>query len=154
MAHAFYRKIKSLQKQGQLTVEQLNSWPELKNVLNIFITNLSDNQSLLVSVAIKGISLVGSVTPLPLSHGINENAATYNATEKMEVDGDPQLFTKSYVARMLLKLIKSTSAKAKTREDAAICLGHLAIGDGQYFTQENLDAFIGLLKLVRVFFTL
>lgn len=144
MAHAFHRKIRSLQKQGQLTDDQLNNWPELKNTVDILITNLSDTQTLLVSAAVKGITLLGSIIALPLP----AHDTTYNVEEKMDVDGDPQLFTKSYVARILLKIVKSTSAKAKIREEAAACLGFLAIGDGKYFTKGNLNAFISLLKLV------
>lgn len=135
-----------MKKQGQLSDGQVNSWSELKSALDILIRNLSDTQTLLISAAVKGITLLGTIMVLPLPSGGNET--TYNATEKMEVDGDPQLFTKSYVAKMLLKLVKSTSAKAKIREDAAACLGFLAIGDGKYFTKGNLDAFIDLLKIV------
>lgn len=124
--------------------EQLNNWSELKNTIDILITNLGDNQPLLVSAAVKGLTLLGSIITLPLQ----AHDTTYNVEEKMDVDGDPQLFTKSYVARMLLKILKSTSAKAKIREEAAACLGFLAIGDGKYFTKGNLNAFMSLIKLV------
>lgn len=32
------------------------------------------------------------------------------------------------------------------REDSARCLGYLAIGDGEFFTQRNLDKFLSIIK--------
>lgn len=36
--------------------------------------------------------------------------------------------------------------RARVREDAARCLGYLAIGDGEFFTQRNLDKFLAISK--------
>lgn len=49
----------------------------------------------------------------------------------------------------IFRLLKSAHTKAKTREEAAICLGYLAIGDGAFFVRTNLNEFRTLLKLTK-----
>lgn len=124
---------------------------------------LGDQQSLLVSAAIKGLSLIGSVAPLGLPNG-----SSTTKDEKMDVDGEFFLFkkyndlfnsifadaspapsTKTSVSDTVFRLLKSAHTKAKTREEAAICLGYLAIGDGAFFVESNLKQFRTLLKLSK-----
>lgn len=49
------------------------------------VSLLTEQQPLLVSAAIKGISLIGSSTPLPLQEA--ENTTKPDSDSKMEVDG-------------------------------------------------------------------
>lgn len=161
-SHAIHRKIKLLQRNGTLTDAFINNWSQLKKALDILIEYLNDSQPLLASAAIKGISLIGSATCLPLpAKPISDVAAvestsssvptTYDPDEKMEIDGEkPECYTKSYVAKTVLRLLRSAHSRPKIREEAAICLGYLAIGDGHYFAQGNLNAFIKLIKLVSI----
>lgn len=159
VSHGLHRKISLLEKTGELSQTNVSEWTELKQVVNLLIENLTDQQTLLVSAAIKGISLIGSVTKLPLpERSINSSsssstslaASTYDPDEKMEVDDDTNEYTRSYVAQKILYLLKSAHSRPKIREEAANCLGHLAIGDPAYFTAGNLSAFTKMIKLVRV----
>ena len=47
----------------------------------------------------------------------------------------------------IFALLKSLSVRQKIREDAAICLGCLAIGDGKYFTVKSLEKLLSFIKL-------
>lgn len=78
-------------------------------------TLLSEQQPLLVSAAIKGISLIGAATVLPIPD-----------TKPMEVDNSVTSISKSSLASTIFRLVKSAHTKAKLREDAAVCLGKLA----------------------------
>lgn len=49
----------------------------------------------------------------------------------------------------IVKLVKSAHSRQKIREDAAACLGYLAIGDGQFFVSVNLTAFLSMLRLSK-----
>lgn len=145
ISHAIHRRIKC-----DKSIDTAN-WQELKRALVVLIDHLNDQQPLLSSAAIKGISLIGSVTVLPLPNSSNDAEATYDPDEKMDVDGDTEsrVHTKSLVAKTVLRLLRSAHSRPKIREEAAICLGYLAIGDGKYFTQGNLNAFIKMLKLTK-----
>lgn len=144
ISHAIHRRIKCDQ-----SIDTAN-WAELKRALILLIDFLNDQQPLLLAAAIKGISLIGSVTILPLPNSLND-AATYDPDEKIDVDDENKthVHTKSLVAKTVLRLLRSAHSRPKIREEAAICLGYLAIGDGQYFTQGNLNAFIKMLKLTK-----
>lgn len=154
LSHAFHRKIGHLRKTGAFDENAIFEWTELKQVVNLLIEHLNDQQPLLVSAAINGISLIGSVVRLPLADrpANRESSSTqsYDVDEKMEVDGDQNDYTKEYVGQKLLFLLKSAHSRAKIREEAAHSLGHLAIGDGAYFAQGNLNAFANLIKLVCI----
>lgn len=145
ISHAIHRRIKY-----DKSIDTAN-WYELKRALVVVIDHLNDQQPLLSAAAIKGISLIGSVTILPLPNSSNGTALTYDPDEKMDVDGDSEtrVHTKSMVAKTVLRLLRSAHSRAKIREEAAICLGYLAIGDGAYFTEGNLNAFIKMLKLTK-----
>lgn len=161
VSHGLHRKISLLEKTGELSQTNASEWSELKQVVNLLIENLTDQQTLLVSAAIKGISLIGSVLKLPLPERSNNSsgssssstslaASTYDPDEKMEVDDETNEFTKSYVAQKILYLLKSAHSRPKIRVEPAYCLGHLAIGDPAYFTAGNLSAFTKMIKLVCV----
>lgn len=153
LSHALHRKIIHLRKTGKLTETLTSEWIEPKTVLYMLIEHLNDQQPLLVSAAISGISLIGSVIKLPLPErqndgSSNETVENYEFKEKMDVDGESKDFTKAHVAQTILRLLKSAHSRQKIREEAALCLGHLAIGDGAFFTHANLNEFIKLIKLV------
>lgn len=148
-AHAYYRKIK------HCGVAQLNE--TFKVFVNLLCTLLTSQQSLLVSAACKGLGLIGSVACLPIPDGSEASAkapataaAANDDDNRMQVDdgdSDKQL-TKFTVMTTLLQSLKSAHSRPRVREEAAECLGHLAIGDGQFFTARNLETFLKLLKLV------
>lgn len=154
LSHAFHRKISNFRRAGTLVNANLHEWAEFKLVVHLLIERLGDQQPLLVSAALKGLALIGSVAPLPLSDRSNDEASdlseisTYNPDEKMDVDEEPKELTKSIVAHKVLYLLRSAHSRPKTKEEAAHVLGSLAIGDGAFFTKGNLDAFIKMVKLV------
>lgn len=144
-----------MRKSGTLDEKVTSNWPELKQVVILLIDHLTDQQPLLVSAAINGISLIGSVIKLPLpdqsaeaSAGSTSTSTTYSTDEQMDVDGEANDYSKAFVAQKILFLLKSAHSRPKIREEAAHCLGHLAIGDGAYFTPGNLNAFTNMIKLV------
>lgn len=154
LSHALHRKVHSIRKSGTLDEKTAANWTELKQVVILLIDHLTDQQPLLVSAAINGISLIGSVIKLPLpdraeaSAGSSKSASTYDCDEKMDVDGEANEYSKAFVAQKVLFLLKSAHSRPKIREEAAHCLGNLAIGDGAYFTKGNLNAFTKMIKLV------
>lgn len=145
ISHAIHRRIKS-----DKSIDTSN-WPELKSALTVLIGYLTDQQPLLSAAAIKGFSLIGSVTILPLPNSASGTATTYDPDEEMDADAnnDSKTPTKSLLAKIVLRLVRSAHSRAKIREEAAICLGYLAIGDGAFFTRGNLNAFIKMLKLAK-----
>lgn len=154
LSHALHRKIGAWRKAGTLDESFTSEWAELKSVVILLIEHLTDQQPLLVSAAINGISLIGSVIKLPLPDRSSDQsgsstAATYDSEEKMDVDGEPNVYSKSFVAQKILYLLRSAHSRPKIREEAAHCLGHLAIGDGEFFTKGNLNAFTKMIKMVR-----
>lgn len=136
------RKILSWRKAGTLNVAQTAEWAELKQVVNWLVEHLSHQQQLLVSASINGLGLIGSVICLPLPDSVGD--------EPMDISIAPNEFSKQYVGKKLLFLIRSAHSRQKIREEAAHGLGHLAVGDPATFTQWNLNEFIKMLKLVRI----
>lgn len=68
----------------------------------------------------------------------------------MEVDNSDCVVSKSSLVSTIFRLLKSAHTKAKLREDAAICLGYCAVGDGKYFAASNLKLFLEIVKLVKL----
>lgn len=64
------------------------------------------------------------------------------------MDDSDSPISKASLASTIFRLLKSAHTKAKLREDAANCLGYLAVGDGKYFAASNLKMFIEIVKLV------
>lgn len=108
---------------------------------------LGEQQPLLVSAGIKGLSLIGSAAPLVLPETVADKMDTDESPAVAATDADA-LPTRLQVGEAVLKLLKSAHTRAKSREDAAVCLGYLAIGDGRTFAEWNLRQFLGLVKLV------
>lgn len=71
-------------------------------------------------------------------------------TTTIRIDFQLNLFivasTKLIIFGVIFGLLRSTGVRLKIREEAAKCLGNLAIGDGEYFTQINLEKFLTLVK--------
>lgn len=152
ISHAYYRKIKRCHTNE-------NNCPDFKKTVLILCGYLGDQQSLLVSAACKGLALIGTVASLPLPNGKDpsENAKSgltsaqsvaADDSDQMQVDSDEEKVTKIHLMNTVLSLLKSAHSRPKIREEAAVCLGHLSIGDGEFFTHRNLLAYTGLLKLV------
>lgn len=157
LSHAMHRKISSCRKSNTLNDKITSEWTELKQVIILLVDHLTDQQPLLVSAAINGISLIGSVIKLPLPDRTESDAGSSSTTasydvddEQMDVDGEMNVYSKAFVAQKILFILKSAHSRPKVREEAALCLGHLAIGDGAYFTNGHLNAFTKMIKLVRV----
>lgn len=47
------------------------------------------------------------------------------------------------------RLLLRSSVRPKIRGEAAKCLGNLAVGDGEYFTQRNLEKFLDMVKVQK-----
>lgn len=149
LSHAFNRKLTICRKSNTLSEQSIAEWDELKRVVDILIECLSDQQPLLVSAAIKGVSLIGSQIKLPLATSPVFETAESSSVEKMDCEEPPKSYSKSFLAESILRLLKSANSRPKIREESAYCLGYLAIGDAEHFTQKNLNEFKNLTKLVR-----
>lgn len=136
------RKILSWQKAGPLNDAQTSKWAELKQVVRLCVEHLTHQQQLLISASINGLGLIGSVICLPLPDAV--------ADEPMDISVVPNEFSKQNVGKKLLHLIRSAHSRQKIREEAAHCLGYLAVGDPATFTHWNLNEFIKMLKLVCI----
>jgi proteasome component ECM29 len=103
-------------------------------------TLLSHPTALLISVAIQGLGLIGSAAALPLT---NEDS--------MEVDGqisDSSIRSKPALVKKLFSLVQSGHTKAKVREESALCLGQLTVGDGT-LVRTVLEGFLELIKMSK-----
>ncbi|XP_058466922.1 proteasome-associated protein ECM29 homolog [Malaya genurostris] len=134
-ANAIHRKL--------ILTPELQSWSIFKDLVSLLISLLNDQQSLLQSASIRGLSLIGSTSKLPLS-----SESTREDTDKMDTDQN-DANTKAGLFKALITLLQSGHTKAKIREDVAHCLGYLAIGDQEFFAKRLLDSFLGMLKLTK-----
>lgn len=110
---------------------------------------LCETQWLLVSAAVKCTSMIGKTVEIPnvqveiqvqCNDGDEEELAEYKSIEAS---------TKMIIFGVVFQLLRSTSARQKIREEAAKCLGYLAIGDGAHFTKKNLEKFLTLAKVQK-----
>lgn len=112
---------------------------------------LCETQWLLVSAAVKCTSMIGKTVEIPNvqveiqvqcnnDDGDDEELAEYKSIEAS---------TKMIIFGVVFQLLRSTSARQKIREEAAKCLGYLAIGDGAHFTKKNLEKFLTLAKVQK-----
>lgn len=131
-ANAIHRKL-------TLTPE-LHTWQTFKTLVNLLISLLNDQQSLLQSASIKSLSLIGSTSKLPL---------VADTDQAMETNSGEQPASKQALFKSLLTLLQSGHTKPKIREDVAHCLGYLAVGDPAFFARRLLEAFLTLLKLTK-----
>ncbi|XP_058129433.1 proteasome-associated protein ECM29 homolog isoform X1 [Anopheles ziemanni] len=139
-SNAVYRKLLLKKNARELPGE---GWNTLKDLIELLASLLNEQQSLLQSAGIRSLCLVGSCSVLPLPE----------EDPKMETDGDekvkPVKMTKALLMETLMTLLQSAHTKAKIREDAAHCLGYLAVGDREYYARKVLSRFLGLLKMTK-----
>jgi proteasome component ECM29 len=121
----FYRIMYSRQSKNDSAFAQLLSSAEFNNSVTYLIKLLTDPKSLLTLAAIKGISQLGCSIKLPLEE--------IEVKEDASMDVDENQGSKNYVFKTLVQLLKSSQTKQKIREDSAHCLGHLCIGDAEFF---------------------
>lgn len=81
---------------------------------------------------------------------IDDDGVELSSENAMEVDDLEPIRTKSYLHLVMVNLLKSAHSRAKVKEEAAICLGSLAIGDGEFFAALNLKMFINIVKIVSI----
>lgn len=124
----FYRVLFYRQNKDSEGLSQLLKSSEIKNATSYLVKLLTDQKSLLVLAAIQSLSTIGCCMELPLDEIIEESDQN-----NMEVDEHHQ--SKNYVFKTIIQLLKSTQTKQKIREDSAICLGHLSIGDQKFFAK-------------------
>lgn len=113
----------------------------------IAVDYLLDQHHLLNSAAIEGLSLLGSITELPLNE-IPETITLTSTEEKLDLVDVDDKKSKNFLFYSLFGLLRSAHSRPKIRENVATCLGHLAIGDGAFFTRRNLKGFRSLIKSV------
>uniref|UniRef100_A0A182P7H4 TOG domain-containing protein n=1 Tax=Anopheles epiroticus TaxID=199890 RepID=A0A182P7H4_9DIPT len=141
-AHAVHRKLLLNQTVTKQAVQQ---WDLLEELIVLLVSLLRDQQPLLQSAAIRSLSLIGSCTALPLPE-----VEVMDTDEKTEENANKQqVTTKASLMETLITLLQSGHTKAKIREDAAHCLGYLAVGDKSYYARKVLQRFLGMLKMTK-----
>lgn len=144
LAYGLYHRIIYFRKtKNDIGMAQLISSTEMTDSVAYLVKLLTDQKSLLVLAAIKGLSLIGCSIELPLEE-VDEQPAS---KDKMEVD-DAQN-TKNFVFKAVFQLLKSSQTKQKVREDSAHCLGHLSIGDRKFFAKKVINAFLDLKRSTK-----
>uniref|UniRef100_A0A1I8PQ69 Proteasome-associated protein ECM29 homolog n=1 Tax=Stomoxys calcitrans TaxID=35570 RepID=A0A1I8PQ69_STOCA len=152
LGHSFSRII---QKYKETEVaKDLQKWPEFVDAIKVIAEILVKGpQHLLISAAVKCFSMISKWTEIPNV----ELAITFQTSDNDNNDDDDEEMTeytatgstKFFIFTVVHKLLKSSSVRPQIRGEAAKCLGNLAIGDGQYFTQRNLDKFLALAKIQK-----
>ncbi|XP_065370202.1 proteasome-associated protein ECM29 homolog [Calliphora vicina] len=149
LGHAFsryiqYAKANKLEKDFQ-------KWSQFVDAIKVIAEILVKGpQDLLISAAVKCISMIGKYTEIP-------NVQLEITIQKTEdADDDEEMteytatgFTKFFIFTVVHRLLLRSSVRPKIRGEAAKCLGNLAIGDGEYFTQRNLDKFLSMVKVQK-----
>ncbi|XP_055390335.1 proteasome-associated protein ECM29 homolog [Condylostylus longicornis] len=144
IGHAFSNKIESM---GNLKQDKnFRQWNVFTNSVKLLAQMLCEQQ-LLVSAAIKGFSLIGKSTEIPQIEVEIKQIIQPEDEEEMETEENYKTSTKLLIFEAVFHFLKSSSVRAHIREEAAHCLGNLAIGDGAYFTAKNLEKFISYLKV-------
>ncbi|KAH8320498.1 hypothetical protein KR067_004311, partial [Drosophila pandora] len=145
VGHTFNRKIAML-KQSQKPKDYA-TWPQFVNAVKIISKTLCESQWLLVSAAVKCISMIGKAVEIP-NVKVEIQVPSNDADEDEEMTDYKSIdtSTKLLIFGVVFQLLRSSSARQKIREDAARCLGYLAIGDGEHFTKRNLEKFLTLAK--------
>ncbi|KAH8402377.1 hypothetical protein KR009_011602, partial [Drosophila setifemur] len=145
LGHTFNRKIAMLKQENK--VKDYDTWPQFVNAVKIISKTLCESQWLLVSAAVKCISMIGKAVQIPnVKLEIQVPTTDADEDEEMTEYKSVDTSTKLVVFGVVFQLLRSSSARQKIREEAARCLGYLAIGDGEHFTKRNLDKFLTLAK--------
>ncbi|EDV98206.1 GH22981 [Drosophila grimshawi] len=151
LGHAFNRKIEQLKQQN--SSKDYGKWPQFINAVKIIAKMLCETQWLLVSAAVKCTSMIGKTVEIPnvqveIQVQCNDNDND-NDDEELAEFKNIEASTKMIIFGVVFQLLRSTSFRQKIREEAAKCLGYLAIGDGAHFTKRNLDKFLTLAKVQK-----
>ncbi|KAH8348771.1 hypothetical protein KR084_010854, partial [Drosophila pseudotakahashii] len=148
VGHTFNRKIAMLKQENKS--KDYAAWPQFVNAVKIISKTLCESQWLLVSAAVKCISMIGKAVEIPnvtveIQVPSNDGDDDEEMTEYTSIDSS----TKLVIFGVVFQLLRSSSARQKIREESARCLGYLAIGDGEHFTKRNLDKFLTLAKVQK-----
>nr|XP_014085277.2 proteasome-associated protein ECM29 homolog [Bactrocera oleae] len=145
LGHAFSRKIALLKG---TSAKQLHEWDVFVNTVKVIVKMMHESQWLLVAAAVKCISMIGKMAVIP---NVEVEILVPVAGDKNDDDDNIEYETAKASTKLLIyhdiyTLLRNVSVRARVREDAARCLGYLAIGDGEFFTQRNLDKFLAIIK--------
>ncbi|EDV56365.1 proteasome-associated protein ECM29 homolog [Drosophila erecta] len=148
VGHTFNRKIAMLKQENK--TKDIATWPQFVNAVKIISKSLCESQWLLVSAAVKCISMIGKAVEIPnvpveIQVPSNDEDDDEEMTEYTSIDSS----TKLVIFGVVFQLLRSSSVRQKIREESARCLGYLAIGDGEHFTKRNLDKFLTLTKIQK-----
>ncbi|EDW09599.1 proteasome-associated protein ECM29 homolog [Drosophila mojavensis] len=150
LGHSFNRKIDQLREQN--VSKDYANWTEFVNAVKIIAKMLTESQWLLISAAVKCTSMIGKVVEIP-NVPVEIQCATSNNDDdddaEMAETESIQISTKMIIFSVVFQLLRSTSVRQRIREEAAKCLGYLAIGDGAHFTKRNLEKFLTLTKVQK-----
>lgn len=142
LGHASYHRI--------LIYRDLNNYDYqnseiFEKVLIVIVASIADPDDLIKSAGIKTMSSIGRLVILPniryeIPFSVKLPKFKYEKCEK-EI--------KSLTFHLLSILLRSSSCKSKLKEESALCLGNLSIGDSEYFTSRSLNEFLNIVKLAK-----
>ncbi|KAL7023749.1 hypothetical protein ACKWTF_012762 [Chironomus riparius] len=131
----FYRIIYYIQNNKNEEWTKFVKSREYTELINLLVKLLNDQKSLLQLASLKGLSLLGCFA-LPFEDVKEENAENYT-------------HSKIYVLNTVGQLLKSSHSKQKVREEAAICLGYLSIGDSIFFSKRVINHFLDMKRMTK-----
>lgn len=142
LGHALHHRI--------LTYKDLNNfdflnWELLKQVLKVVITSINDPENLIKSAGIKSMSLIGRLVKLPILQYEIPSSVKLTSLDSEKSESKIKLFS----FHLLSSILRSSNYKSKLREESALCLGYLCIGDSEYFTSRCLNEFISIVKVAK-----
>lgn len=133
----FYRAIYYKQNNKENELKQFLQSKEYTDLISLLVKLLTDQRSLLQLASLKGLSLLGCYK-LPFDDGKDKDE-----------DSDNEMHSKMYVLTTTVQLLKSSHSKQKVREEAALCLGYLSIGDNIFFSRRVINHFLDMKRMTK-----
>ncbi|XP_037942539.1 proteasome-associated protein ECM29 homolog [Teleopsis dalmanni] len=146
IGHAFSRKLENLKANNSSI--NIAEWKQFVEAIKLISKMLCETQWLLVSAALNCISMIGKIVIIP-NVAVEITIPKENDEDEVVEFQTATAETKTIIFTVVFSILRSTSTRAKIREVAAKCMGHLAIGDGSHFTQRNLEKFLSLVKVPK-----
>ncbi len=116
LGHSFGRKILLTRLESPSEAKNIESWGSYKKAVELVTAQLNSSHAMMIGAACTAIGEMGRSGPLPLP----------------DDGGETDLNTKLGLCKKLLALMKSGKVSMKARERAALALGLIGIGDGQF----------------------
>lgn len=144
LGHAIHYRILNNRDLNKLNYQ---SWDLLQKVIKVIVTSINDSENLIKFAGLKSMSLIGRLLILPdlqYDYEIPHNVKL----SKFELEKSESKI-KSLSFYLISNILRCSNSTSRLREESALCLGHLSIGDSEYFTTRSLNEFINIIRLAK-----